>query len=188
LIVSYLTSEAPRREIPSGGRLAEFEVLYRCQVDGVTGFFARRSRDPQIVADLTADTFFEAMRSFGSFDPAKGSGPAWLFAIARHVYARHCTRARRERDATNRDLARRMLDGDEIEELVVRIDAERAGRGLMERLEALPELDRAAVELVDLSELTPKEAAASLGVSAGALRVRLFRARARLRKEGKTDA
>jgi RNA polymerase sigma factor (sigma-70 family) len=186
--VSYLTSEVPRGEIVSDGLLAEFEVLYRCQIGAISAFFARRSRDPQTVADLTADTFFEAMRSFGSFDPTKGSGPAWLFAIARRVYARHCDRSTRHRDATDRDIARRMLDSDEFEELVERIDAERAGRKLMERLAALPELDRAAVELVDLGELTPKEAAATLDVSPGALRVRLFRARARLRKEDKANA
>ena len=43
--------------------------------------------------------------------------------------------------------------------------------------------ERAAIELVDLAELTPKEAAAVLGVSRGVLRTRLSRARARLRKE-----
>ena len=47
----------------------------------------------------------------------------------------------------------------------------------------MPELERTAVELVDLAGLTPKEAAAALGVPRGVLRVRLFRARARLRRE-----
>jgi DNA-directed RNA polymerase specialized sigma24 family protein len=51
----------------------------------------------------------------------------------------------------------------------------------------LSRLDRWAVELVDLVGLTPKEAATVLDVSSGALRVRLFRARARLRKESGND-
>jgi RNA polymerase sigma factor (sigma-70 family) len=186
--VSRLTTEAPRREIASGGRLAEFEVLYRCQVTAMTAFFARRSRDPQTVADLTADTFFQAMRSFGSFDPAKGAAPAWLFAIGRRVYARHCERTTRLEGAASRYEARRVIDADETEEILRRIDAERAGHELLLRLAALPEIDRTAVELVDIAELTPKEAAAALGVSPGALRVRLFRARARLRKEEQRDA
>ncbi|HEY1458260.1 MAG TPA: RNA polymerase sigma factor [Solirubrobacteraceae bacterium] len=179
---------APSAKAPVVGRLAEFEVLYRSHVLAVSSFFARRSSDPQTVADLTADTFFEAMRSFGSFDPAKGSAPAWLFAIARRTYAKHCERSRRRRDATARDAARRVLDEEEIEELTRRIDAQRAGRELIARLAVLPESDRAAIELVDLAELTPREAAATLGVSPGALRVRLFRARARLRKEGQRHA
>jgi hypothetical protein len=39
--------------------VSEFERLYREQVDAVTAFFARRSADPQTVADLTADTFVQ---------------------------------------------------------------------------------------------------------------------------------
>lgn len=62
-------------------------------------------------------------------------------------------------------------------------DAERTGRELMQRCARLAAVERAAIELVDLAGLTPKEGAKVLGISPGALRVRLFRARARLRKE-----
>ncbi len=37
---------------PGNGAAAEFERIYRAQVDAVTAFFARRSADPQTVADL----------------------------------------------------------------------------------------------------------------------------------------
>jgi DNA-directed RNA polymerase specialized sigma24 family protein len=72
------------------GPVAEFDRLYRAQVGVVTAFFARRSADPQTVADLTADTFVRAIISFGSFDPGKGTARAWTFGIARRVYAAHC--------------------------------------------------------------------------------------------------
>ena len=81
------------------------------------------------------------------------------------------------------DAGRRALEGDEIDELAARIDAERTGRDLLGRCSQLPELERAAVELVDLSGLSPKEEAEVLGVSRVVLRKRLSRARARLRKE-----
>jgi DNA-directed RNA polymerase specialized sigma24 family protein len=42
-----------------GDAAAEFERLYRDNVKAVTSFFARRSADPQTVADLTADTFVQ---------------------------------------------------------------------------------------------------------------------------------
>jgi RNA polymerase sigma-70 factor (ECF subfamily) len=48
-------------------------------------------------------------------------------------------------------------------------------------------LDREAVELVDLCGLTPAEAARELGISRGALRVRVLRTRARLRREADED-
>ena len=64
-----------------------------------------------------------------------------------------------------------------------RIDAERAARKVIQGLAHLSALERAAIELVHLAGLTPSEAAQSLEISAGALRVRLVRARARLRAE-----
>ncbi len=173
--------------VPTAGLLAEFELVYRAEVGRVTAFFARRSREPQTVADLTSDTFVAAMTSFASFDPAKGTARGWLFAIARRVYARHCEQVAHQRDAARRAAGRRVLDTDQITELVARIDAERAGRELIGRLARLPPVERAAVELVDLAGLTPKEAAAALAVSPGALRIRLFRARARLRNEEHSD-
>jgi RNA polymerase sigma-70 factor (ECF subfamily) len=158
--------------------------VFRSEVDVITGYFARRSHDPQTVADLTADTFVEAMRSFDSFDPARGSARAWLFAIARRVDVRRCEPSGHRRDAARRDARRWVLDDpNATDDLLARIDAQHAGRALMERLAGHDPLGRSAVELVDLAGLTPKEAALALGVSPGALRVRLFRARARLRKE-----
>jgi RNA polymerase sigma factor (sigma-70 family) len=76
---------------------------------------------------------------------------------------------------------RRELDQDQVEELLDRIDAERAGRDLVRELAALPERDRAVVELVDIAGLKPKEAATALGLAPGTVRMRLMRARARLR-------
>lgn len=172
---------------PDPALLGQFERLYRSQFDALAAYFARRSRDPQTVADLTADTFVEAMRSFGTYDPRRGPLRPWLFAIARNVYAKHSERDARRRDAFARHAAHRALDPDETEDLERRIDAAARGREIRLALAELSPLDREAIELVDLAGLTPKEAAATLGVSAGGLRVRLSRARSRLRKEGSTD-
>jgi RNA polymerase sigma factor (sigma-70 family) len=168
----------------SGGHdaAAEFELLYRAQVDAITAYFARRSSDPQTVADLTADTFVQAIASFGTFDPRRGGGRGWLFGIARRVHAGHCEARSRQNEKVARLAGRRELEPDQVGELLDRIDAERAGRALITALGALPAADRAVVELVDLDGLTPKEAAAVLGLSAGAARMRLMRARALLRK------
>ena len=76
-----------------------------------------------------------------------------------------------------------MLAHDELEDLAARIDAQRDGRELLARAQALSPVERDTLELVDLVGLAPKEAAGVLGVSPNVLRVRLFRARSRLRKE-----
>lgn len=165
----------------AASRRAEFEALYRANVAAVTAYFARRTRDPQTAADLTADTFLAAIRSFGRFDPAKGSPRAWVFGIAGNTFARHCARSARDREATALLGGHRELTSDETAEMLDRIDAERSGRVLLEGLAALSPLDREVVDLVHIAGLTPKEAAAALRVSPGALRIRLFRVRKRLR-------
>jgi RNA polymerase sigma factor (sigma-70 family) len=178
--------ERPRGRPPSTP-LEEFEQVYLRNVDVLMAYFARRCRDPQTVADLTSETFVRAMDGFARFDPRRGSDRAWLFGIAAHVFARHCDQSAGGRDAVARLGGHRVLDGDEIEELAGRIDAEREGAALMQRFAGLPEVERAAIELVDLEGLTPKEAALALGVSGVAFRKRLSRARSRLRREHGND-
>jgi RNA polymerase sigma factor (sigma-70 family) len=168
---------------PRSSPLEEFEQVYLRNVDVLMGYFARRYRDPHTVADLTSETFARAMEGFAGFDPRRGSDRAWLFGIAAHVFARHCEQSAGGRDAVARLGGRRTLDEDEIEELAGRIDAEREGAALMQRYARLPPVERTAIELVDLEELTPKEAALALGVSRVSFRQRLSRARSRLRKE-----
>jgi RNA polymerase sigma-70 factor (ECF subfamily) len=102
--------------------------------------------------------------------------------IAQRVYATYCEAYSRQQAKVQRLAGRRELDGDQVGELLDRIDAERDGRVLVRELTTLPALDRAVVELVDLAGLRMKDAASVLGLSAGAVRMRLMRARARLRK------
>lgn len=168
--------------VSADGAVAEFEVVYRANVAGVSAFFARRCREPQAVADLTSETFVQAVASLPTFDPRRGSARAWLYGIARRVYAQHCERSAIGREAVVALAAPRELGEEEIEELAARIDAQRAGRELLARCARLSALEQAALELVDIAELEPREAASLLGISPGALRVRLFRARNRLRK------
>jgi len=162
---------------------SSFVEVYRTNVSAISGFFARRCSEPQTVADLTSETFVQALGSLERFNPKRGTPRAWLFGIARIVYARY-----RAADATGRDVTRRLatpvsLDDDQIEELAARIDDQRDGRRLLELWAGLPGLERTALELVDLEGLSPREAASALGVSSGVLRARLFRGRSRLRKE-----
>ena len=159
---------------------AWFEEVYRETVGAITAFFARRATDPQTVADLTSETFVQAIGSLAGFDPDRGSSIAWLMGIARHIYAGHVAEGAQGRRAIERLGGGLVVDEDATEELAARIDDQRAGRALLARVAHLPDLERTALEYVELAGLTPGEAADALGVSPGTLRVRLFRARARL--------
>lgn len=178
--------QAPPQRGPADG-VAEFEALYRANVAAVTAYFARRSADPQTVADLTADTFVAVITSFATFDPRKGTPRAWVFGIARRIYATHCQAHSQQRSRVERLAGRRELAPDVIGDLIDRIDAERAGRALVTGLTTLPANDQAVIELVDLAGLQTKEAAQVLGIAPGTLRIRLMRARARLRKAASPD-
>ena len=163
--------------------MEEFERLYRDHVSAISAFFERRCRDPQEVADLTSETFVEAIRSFAGFDPRRGTARAWLFGIARHRYAQHCERSASVKVLNERVRGVHPLTDDVRDEIEARIDAQRTGRLVMARYALLSELDQSVLELVDLAGLTPTEAASVLGIAPTTLRVRLFRARGRLRKE-----
>jgi RNA polymerase sigma factor (sigma-70 family) len=174
-------------EQPSGSALEQFEQVYRRNVDVLMGYFARRCREPQTIADLTSETFVRAAEGFVRFDPRRGSDRAWLFGIAAHVFSRHCRDSATANGAIRRLAGHRDLEEAEIDELTERIDAERAAVELMKSWERLPAKERAAIELVDLEGLSPKEAAMALGIPRVAFRQRLSRARSGLRKEHKND-
>ena len=179
-----MTTSRLKREVPpvNGSSQLEFETVYRENIGPVTAFFARRCRDPQQVADLTSQTFVEAIKSAHTFQ-GRGTPTAWLIAIARRVYANHLSERAIGADLIDQLGGRLVLAHDEVEDLAARIDAQRDGRELLERAARLSSLEREAIELVDLTGLTPRDAARVLGVSPNALRVRLFRAHKRLRKE-----
>jgi RNA polymerase sigma-70 factor (ECF subfamily) len=120
------------------------------------------------------------MSSIHTFE-GRGSLRAWLLAIARAVYAQQQEALADGRLVFDRLTGQVSLQHDELEDLVDRIDAECAGRELLERIKRLPELERSAIELVAREGMTSRDAAQVLNISPGALRVRLFRARARLR-------
>jgi RNA polymerase sigma factor (sigma-70 family) len=180
-----VTASQTSPAVPSAGtpgRL-DFATVYREHVGSVMAFFARRCRESQDVADLTSQTFIEAIKSAPTY-AGRGSVRGWLIAIARRVYARHVAACAADAELIGELGGRLVLAQDEIEELAARLDAKRAGAELLARAR-LSELEREAVELVDLVGLTPKDAARVVGVSANTLRVRLFRAHNQLRKEGR---
>jgi DNA-directed RNA polymerase specialized sigma24 family protein len=110
----------------NGSARLEFEAVYRENIRPVTAFFARRCRDPQQVADLTSQTFVEAIKSAGTFQ-GRGTPTAWLIAIARRVYANHLADQANGADLIDQLSGRLVLAQDEVDDLAARIDAQREG-------------------------------------------------------------
>jgi RNA polymerase sigma factor (sigma-70 family) len=172
-------AEPPVRSI--GTDPAAFTEFYRAHVDEVTRFVARRVADPQLAADLTADVFLAVIEAAAGYRGSFGGPRTWLFGIARNVIAAEFRRSARQRRAEGLIAGRRLLDADDIDRLVAKIDAFRHVRGLHEELRALPDGERAVLELVAVDGLSVAEAAAALGIRPVAARVRLHRARRAIR-------
>jgi len=161
---------------------AAFEAFYREHVEAVQRFVARRVADPSLVADLTSEVFLAAIDAAPSYRRGRGAPVAWLFGIARNVVSAERRRAGRERRAHVRFQGRRLLDADDVVRMQERIDAAARARELHGALAELPEDERAVLELVALDDLSPSAAADVLGIRPVAARVRLHRARTRLRR------
>ena len=93
-----------------------FEEFYLRNVDMVLGYFARRTGDAELAADLASETFAAVLAGRRRYRPRKGAAAAWLFGIAsrkladaqRKGYAerRMCRRLGMERiDLTDADIA-----------------------------------------------------------------------------------
>jgi RNA polymerase sigma-70 factor (ECF subfamily) len=160
---------------------AAFEAFYRRHVDAVTRFIARRVDDPHTVADLVAEVFVAVLDSAHTYRPKLGSEVAWLYGVARNTLSAERRRAFKESQLTARAGGRRQLDDDDLARLEERIDAARHARQALHAMAALPDGERAMLELVVIDELTVTEAAAALGIRPGAAKVRLHRARQALR-------
>ena len=89
----------------------------------------------------------------------------------------------RERVGQSRLRGSALLDDDDEAKIDARIDAAAQSRRLYGAMDRLPEAERAVLELVALDELSVAEAAAAVGVRAVTARVRLHRARRKLRAE-----
>ena len=168
-------AEPPVRSI--GTDPAAFTQFYRAHVDEVTRFVARRVADPHLVADLTAEVFLAVIDAAPRYRGSFGGPRTWLYGIARNVIGAEFRRSARERRAESLVAGRRLLDADDVDRLVEKIDAARQVRELHEGLKALPEGERAVLELVAVDGLSLAEAAAALNIRQVTARVRLHRAR-----------
>lgn len=160
------------------GALPEF---YARHVAKIVGAGSRRFNDPEDVADFVAAVFLEVMESAGNFDRRRGGAVAWLYGIAANVAAKEHRRRLRAADAVVRFTGRQFLEADDYERIEERIDAVAEARAVYAALQRLSPEDRRLLELIAVDGLRPREAAAVLGISRIAARVRLSRARRRLK-------
>lgn len=151
---------------------ARFDGLYRTYAERVAAYAARRI-DHGSVDDVVADVFAIVWRRM---DAVPDEPLPWLLGVARRV----CANARRSASRAHRLHDRLAQERSPCPE---REDPGTEGAvdpALAHALAGLSEPDQELLRLIAWEELTPREAAAALGVPGSVLKVRLHRARRRL--------
>jgi RNA polymerase sigma factor (sigma-70 family) len=151
--------------------LLNFDEVYRAYAPGLYRFATRLCRDPEEGKDLVSEAFLRAWTSGDSLriDTVR----AYLFAIVRNLHLHRLRRSSKEAGW-----------GERLDETLAA-----AGSSPLELSEAdevrreiarLPEADRTALILRVDEDLSYEEIGQILGISAGAARVKVHRAKLRV--------
>jgi RNA polymerase sigma factor (sigma-70 family) len=151
----------------------QFTTAYRRHRVAVERYVLRRAQ-PEDVGDVLAEVFLTAWRRFEQI-PAEPL--PWLYGVARRVLANDRRASQRRTDLNDRLADQpRQHDAGYAEEVIAETDVARA-------FDQLGADDQEVLRLALWEELTPAEIARVLDQKPVAVRVRLHRARHRLRKQ-----
>ncbi len=158
-----------------------FAELYRRHEALVVGYLARRSRDPELAADLAAETFVVALAKASRYRDEHGSAAGWLLGIAQNCCWRRCAAgAPKTVRAAGWGVAPLALDDEALERVDALADAG-PGSALLAALETLPAEQRDAIRAHVLNDAPYDELAQRLGTQPATVRQRVHRGLARMR-------
>lgn len=153
--------------------LVDFQSLYERYEQDVHRFALYLSGDASLADDITQETFVRAWITPG--EVRGGTVKAYLFMIAQNLYRseqKYKSRHNVLNDVfSDRKPGPATVIGDRFE-----LD------GLLEALQSLHETDRAALLMHARDGMPYAEIAASLGLSVAAIKVRIHRARLKLKQ------
>ena len=157
----------------------EFEQLYAEHWREVLGYALRRTGSPSDAADVASEVFLVVWRRRHEV-PARNDFRPWLYGVARNVLLNH-RRGERRRERLGA-LLLSAVDQQHPDTADVVVDRDQH-QALIDAIRGLPEPDRELITLVSWDGLSPTEAAQALQMNPATARVRLHRARKRLRAQ-----
>jgi RNA polymerase sigma-70 factor (ECF subfamily) len=165
-------------ELLTAGGAEGFGVFYDRHVHAVLAYFARRTHDPEVAADLTAETFASALVARRRFKAGGPPAGAWLFAIAARRLADYRRKGAVD-DRIRRGLAmERRPIGEDDARMIGWLGEDSAET----RLELLPHDQRVAVAAHVIHERPYGDIAVALQVPEATVRQRVSRGLATLRR------
>jgi RNA polymerase sigma-70 factor (ECF subfamily) len=156
--------------------LRDFEQFFREHEPRVSGYLCRMLGDAQAACDLSQETFFRAWQRFATLRTYDKPG-AWLTRVATNLALQHLRRHHSRAAVGAFDPLDERLEPSEGEpgpNLALRDQ-------VRETLMELPPRARALLVLREVYGYTAVEAAEALGMSLGATKMALCRARAQFR-------
>lgn len=147
-----------------------YRALFERHHNRLYGYLIRRTRDPQVAADLFQETFLRVYRARRTWKPGRPFRP-WIFGIAVNASRDHARKVRRL--PAEVELGQGPVTRDRPDD---RIHLESAIAGL-------PDTLREAFLLGVVEGFDHNEVAAQLDITPANARARISRARARLRDE-----
>jgi len=154
-----------------------FLEIYRRHRDRIYRFAYRMTGSPDAAGDVTHSCFVGLLENPSRYDGQRASLGTYLCGAARHLSLRGASRAWRERSLAALPALRPTPPRSPLETL---LEDER-GRVVREALQALAPLHREVLILAEYEELDLGTIAQLVGAEVGAVRVRLHRARRKLR-------
>jgi len=160
-----VTSDGDLIQRAATGDRSAFEDLYHRYARPVFGLALRRLGDRGRAEDAVQETFASIWRSAASYQPDRGPGAPWLYAVARNAIVDRA-RARNEIPSEVPDEPTPEAGpGDRAEQGWVAWRVHRA-------LEELPEREREVLGLAYWSGLSQSEVAEFLGIPLGTVKTR----------------
>lgn len=154
-------------ELARGGDAEAFGQLYDHYHQSVYRFLYYRLGSVPLAEDLTAETFFRALRSMSSFRWQGKDFGAWLMTIARNLTTDHFKAGRTRLEQTTEDMSTLDTETEGPENAVLSLLTNEA---LLEALGELPAEQRECLVMRFLQGLSIAETADVLGRSAGAVK------------------
>jgi RNA polymerase sigma factor (sigma-70 family) len=162
-----------------------FGQFYERHARRIYACLVRDTGNADLAADLTAETFAEALRAVHRFRGVHAaSGAAWISAIALNVL-RHYQRSDRARTSARRRLGIPVREADppDWSDVDARAAADARGPEIAAALARLPSGQRHAIDLRVMQQLPFGDVAARLDCSERAARMRVSRALRTLRSQ-----
>jgi RNA polymerase sigma-70 factor, ECF subfamily len=154
-----------------------FEQLVRDTREDLLAYAMRRTRSAEDAADVLSETYLIAWRKLEKIPPGE-IARLWLFGVAANVLRRGVKR-HQSSEALIQRLASEPQDSVEIESAG---REDQTARALRAGLASLAARDREILTLTAWEGLTPREIAVVTGLPTNVIRVRLHRARSRLKR------